>query len=188
MTIWVLHPSFTPQEEEQLQERTHLALPFDDLPDLSLITSQVECRHLLGTLHPDDPPESITRKTERVWKLYAGLQLEDIIAVPLKSRKEIALAEVTERYRYRVDSGADMHQVGVKWYARRVKLHGFGKHKALFDERGEKMREITDPEARVAIRDKLPHSYNRFAKWKWLLALFFILGLLSRFEHLLTPH
>ncbi len=189
MTIWILYQSLTPEEEVHIGERDALTLPFGDLPDLSLINSPAELRHLLQALHPDDPPETVARKTERLWKLYAGLQVEDIMVVPLKSRKEVALAEVTQRYRYEVGAeGTDVHQVEVKWYGKRIRLSALGKHKELFDERGEKMREVTDPEARVAIRDRLPHSYNRFAKWKWLLVLFFMMGLVRRFAHVTTMH
>jgi len=187
MTIWILQQALTPDEEAHLKERTHLTLPFDDVPDLSRVSSQAGCRQLLQALHPDAPPETIARKSEQLWKLYGALQVEDIIAVPLNSRKEMALAEVTKRYQYDVGaSGTDVHQVVVKWHDKGMTPGAFGKHNDLFNESAEKMREVTNAEARIAIRDRLPHPYNRFAKWKWLLILFFLMGLISRFGHQLT--
>ena len=180
MTIWILRELLTPEEEAHIEERTHLTLPFEDLSDLSMVTSQVECRHLLQALHPDDPPETIARKTERIWRLYGGLRAEDIIAVPLNSRQELALAEITKKYHYEVgDGGSDVHQVVVKWHEKRVPWRSLRKHKDLLESRGEKLVEVTNPDARTIIRDRLPHSYNRFAKWKWILVLFFIMGLIS---------
>jgi hypothetical protein len=29
----------------------------------------------------------------------------------------------------------------------------------------------------MALHGKLPYSYNRFNKWRWLLVLFFVLGM-----------
>jgi hypothetical protein len=187
MSIWVLHASFTPDEEAHIKERTYLPLPFTGLPDLSVINGQIECRHLLQALNPDDPPEAITRKVEQIWRIYAGLQPEDIIVVPLKSRQEVALAEVTQRYHYQVGAdGDDVHQVKVKWHDARIKFWTLRKHKEILDERGGKLREIGNAEARIIIRDRLPHSYNRFVKWKWLLIFFFVMGLISRLKHLAT--
>lgn len=184
MSIYVLHQNLTPQEEDNIATRTHLALPFEGIPDLSVLHSELECRHLLQALHPDEPPEAIARRLERIWKYYTGMHEEDIIVVPLKSRNELALAEVTGRYVYQAGpGGSDVHMIPVRWYDRRVALISMAKHRAMFD-RSEPLYEIVNPQARIAIRDKLPHGYNRFAKWKWLMALFFALSVMHLFERL----
>jgi len=188
MTIWLLHQTLTTEEEAHIQERSHLALPFEGLPDLSLITSPVECKHLLAALHPQDPPESINRRFDALWPRYAGLHGEDIIAVPLHARKAVALAEVTGPYHYEVGKdGADRHLIPVKWHPGPVPLYKFRKHKDIFARR-ERMFEVTNAEARIAIRDRLPHRYNRFVKWKWILLFFFALGMLHRLQSLLKMH
>jgi len=181
MSIWVLHQSLSPDEESHIEQREHLVLPFDGLPDLSAVASQLQCRHLMQLLYPDDPPEAITRRVDRLWPRYSGLQKEDIIAVPLASRKAVALAEVGGKYLYRVGvSGEAMHLIPVTWH-KAVSLRSLYKHKDLFERTGEPMMEVTRAEARIAIRDHLPHSYNRFAKWKWLLVVFFLMGLVRFF-------
>ena len=186
MTIWMYYESLTPEEEAHIRDRKHLALPFEDLPDLSMIKNPVECRHLLQALHPDDPPETIARKTERIWKLYGTMQVEDIIAVPLPSRKEVAIAEVKHPYHYMVDTkGNDVHRIIVKWHKKRAKFRAFKRHPEALHKGSEKISEVKKPALRAIIRDRLPHSYNRFAKWKWLLAVLFIIGMLSRAEQLI---
>jgi len=176
MTIWVLQQNLTPEEEKHIQERAHLLLPFDGLPDLSTITSPLMGRQLIKALHPDDPPEAVTRRFEYFWNRYSNLQIEDIIVVPLRASQQAALAEVMGIYQYRVgEAGADVHLIPVKWH-KRVPLSKFRKHKELFAS-AEPMVEVANAEARVALRDHLPHSYNRFAKWKWLLVIFFLMGL-----------
>ncbi|MDE3061156.1 MAG: hypothetical protein KGJ06_09100 [Pseudomonadota bacterium] len=184
MSIWLLHLPLTAEEEAHLTGRTHLPLPIEDVPDLSLMMRPVECRHLLQALHPEEPPEAISRRLERIWRLYTGVHAEDIIAVPLPARGELALAEVTGKYQYQVgEGGEDHHRVPVTWH-RPILLRRFRKFKELLVPGGEKMHEIASAPARIAIRDTLPHRYNRFARWKWLLALFFLLGMLRALHRL----
>jgi predicted Mrr-cat superfamily restriction endonuclease len=179
MSIWVLHLKLTEAEQEAIAERTHLPLPFDHLPDLSMVKSAGECRRLLQTLHPEEPPETITRRLERVWTIYGRIEPEDIIAVPLPARSEVALAEVTGRYQYQAGgAGSPVHLLPVKWHARRIVPARTRKLRELFKQGGLPMMEVTKPEERIAIRDYLPYRYNRFARWKWLLGIFFLMGML----------
>ena len=48
--------------------------------------------------------------------------------------------------------------------------------------RGLKITEVTDIAARTLIREQLPHRYNRFAKYKWLLVVFFLMSLVRMAE------
>lgn len=172
MSVWVLHLPLTRQEEEAITSRSFLPLPFEGLPDLSMINNLQECRHLLMALYPDDPPETISHKIDKFWRQYAGLREEDLIAVPLQNRQELAIAQVTGHYTYQVgEAGKDIHTVPVNWHKRRVPFRKFGKFKTWFYPAriDDPMVEIGDEEPRIIIRDRLPHSYNRFAKLKWFL-------------------
>ncbi len=185
MTVWVLHQPLTPQEEANIEQRTHLTLPFDNLPDLSRVTSEATCHHLLSKLHPELPPESITGMLDRVWKQYRLLHLEDILAVPLPASKSVALAHVTGPYEYSVGpEGSDIHRIPVGWY-KRLSPRLTTKHANVFSVRSGAMLEIENREVRIAILDQLPHSYNRFVKWKWLLVVFFGLGMLRMIEEMI---
>lgn len=188
MSVWVLHLPLTVAEEEALNRRTHLPLPFDDMPDMSMVGSIEQCRHLLRALYPDDPPEAIDRKIDLTWRQYAGLRIEDIIVVPLPSKKELAIAEVAGRYEYHVgEQGEDTHRVAVKWHDKRVPISKFGKFKHVFDATElSKMYEIADAEPRTIIRDRLPHTYNRFAAIKWILIIFFAIRGLMFILHMIS--
>jgi hypothetical protein len=182
MTVWVLHQQLTPQDEAAIRERTHLVLPFDGLPDLSRVTRPDQMKYLLRQIYPDDPPESVIHRFDRNWSRYYGLHAEDILAVPLKSRQEIAVAEVSGSYQY--DEG--VHRIPVKWHAV-APLRKFRKYQNIFHEGREKMTEVTNQDARVAIRDCLPHAYNRFVRWKWLLVVFFLMGVVRLFVRTAQP-
>ena len=172
MTVWLLHLNLTPEEESCISERDSLPLPFENLPDLSMVRSEQECRHLLMALVPDAAPETVTRQLERVWSLYGGLHEEDIIAVPLPHRQEVGLAEITGRYRYQAEDSRP-HTVPVKWHGKRVPFSAFRKQQDVLKPGREQMHEIQSAQMRVIIRDRLPHGYNRFVRWKWILIIFF---------------
>lgn len=186
MTIWILKAVHTPDEEADIVQRAELALPLGEVPDLSGVSSIAGLRRLLAAMQPDEPPETIAGRADRIWPLYHGVAMEDIIAVPLAGAREFVLAEVVGRYRYRVgESGEDMHLVPVKWHGKRVPFRALSRYPELLAPDRPPMFEVENPKARILIRDRLPHAYNRFAKWKWLLALFFLMGLVRLFERLL---
>ncbi len=101
---------------------THLPLPFEgsagslgDYPAGGMPPAYCRCsipmmRRKPSTARPSASGNSIQR-----------LHNEDIIAVPLMARQEVALAEVTGRYHYQVgENGEDMHLMPVKWYEKRI--------------------------------------------------------------------
>lgn len=178
MTVWLLHLPLSPADEAQLRERTALPLPLGDAPDLTGLTSLSGCRQRLHTLHPDEPPEALRRRTERLWTLYAGVQKDDIIAVPLPARRQLALAEVTGPYRHEPDAPADRrHLIPVTWQKKPLRITARFRDDCA--PSGPAMAEVEDSALRIAIRDTLPRPYNRFARWKWLMALTFALGALQ---------
>jgi predicted Mrr-cat superfamily restriction endonuclease len=188
MTVWLLHLKLTPVQEALIDERRALPLPFAGVPDLSNIRSNGQLRQLLQMLHPDDPPETILRKADRLWLQYECLAREDIIAVPLPGKKQLMIAEVTRPYVYGVgEDGMDQHHVEVAWHKKPVAFRTFRNEKHLLTPQdGNVFFEIEDPQLRTAIRSRLPHSYNRFAGVKWILgicvliqAMMFLSGLLS---------
>lgn len=175
MSVWTLNLPLTPGEEESIMQRTHLPLPYHNLPDLTHITTQAEATRMLRTLHPSEPPESLHTMRDKFWNLHAFLQTEDLIAIPLPAHFQVAIAKITGPYQYHVGpGGTDLHLIPVTWPASPVPMQKFRKHHTIFSLPG--MREVTDRDARLAIYGKLPHGYNRFDKWKWLFAVFMLLG------------
>jgi hypothetical protein len=141
---------------------------------------------MLQLLHPDAPPEQITRQLEKTWKIYENIHPEDVIAVALPGKKEVVLAEITGPYGYRVgEKGEDIHFVPVKWHNKRISFSKLLKHKELTSPPAG-MREIHEPATRIAVRDRLPHSYNRFAAFKWIIVIFIAWHMIERFRHMLS--
>jgi predicted Mrr-cat superfamily restriction endonuclease len=178
MSVWIVQqPLIEPDEEPHIGGSGYVFLHYDDIPDLTHITSPAQARHMLRVLYPGEPPESISRRLEKFWHTHAGMQPEDIVVVPLHATGKLALGRVSGPYEYRTgfDIG-DMHMLPVAWLHDSVSMALLRKHRDWFQRPG--ITEVTDLDARVALRGKLPHAYNRFHKWKWLLAVFMGMGML----------
>lgn len=191
MSIWMLHEPLTPDQEQRIAERTWLELPFEGMPNLAAVNNQAECKKLLQMLYPDAPPESIAAKLDHIWPRYSNLHPEDIIAIPLHGRKEIALAEISGRYRHRVsDTGGDIHEVPVRWHEKRVPFRLLSRHKEELTPPSASlaMREVENKQVRTLIRDRLPHSYNRFVGLKWLMVIFFLMHGIKYLHRLMQQH
>lgn len=180
MTVWVLHQELTAPEEARIHERTHLTLPFDGLPDFTMVHSLKEFMDLLRALHPQEPPESLTLRFDRLWRQYNELQEEDIIAVPLPHSGKVALARVAGKYCYQVDDNRDdVHLIPVEWYPNIETLRSFWREKDIFIRTGSPLYAVNRASARKAILGRLPYKYNRLSRTKVVWAFIFML-MLSR--------
>jgi hypothetical protein len=168
MSVWVLHQKLTLEEEQHILERTHLALPFEGLPDLSMINNQFDCQSLLRALHPELPPEVIALKADGIWNRFHNLNLEDSIVVPLPLTAKVAIAQISGPYAYQVgEEGSDCHLIPVTWFPKLHLFFAFGRQRHILANTGIALYEVTDVAAKRAIISKLPFRYNRFTGWKW---------------------
>lgn len=181
MTVWVLHQNLSPKEEASIHERTQVLLPFDDMPNLALISSPTHYYRLLQEQYPDQPPETLMLKFDRLWQQFNSIAVDDIVVVPLTSSQSVVLGKVTGRYHYHEGE----HRLPVEWYPGSYAMNSFGQLKYLFSNTGNRMAEVIDRDARIKILDRLPHRYNRFARWKWIIVIFFALQMISMAMQLL---
>ncbi|MFW0776535.1 MAG: hypothetical protein ACN2B6_02300 [Rickettsiales bacterium] len=185
MSIWVIQQQLTAEQEADILLRKSIELPFDGMPDLSMVANQSECKRLLQTLHPDQPPESIQLMLDRLWNQFSGIGVDDTVAVPLPMRKEVAIARVDGKYYYKMGkNGEDHHLIDVQWYPRTHPITSFGKSKHVFASDNLPMMEINNKEAREKILAKLPYKYNRFSKLKWIAAIFIFFHAARMLGHL----
>jgi predicted Mrr-cat superfamily restriction endonuclease len=179
VSIWLFKLELNEAQEKILAERARLPLPLTGVPDLSRVSTLKHCALLAKSMYPNDPPERVYREAEAIWKVYYGVQLDDLLAIYLPISQQVALARVTDKYAYSVgEDGEDMHTIGVKWYAP-VELRRFGKHKKMFLEQVKPLTEVTNAEDKKAITEKLPYAYNRFTRIKWVLAVIFTLKIIG---------
>lgn len=170
MEIWVMHPLLPEGGEERLLETDHLAIDWPGLPNLEMAQTMQQLKHQLSALAPDDPPETIMRRAERIWKFLREAVEEDVIAVPLPGQKSVVFAQITGPYFCRRQgNGTLVHARPVKWFPKAVPLRAFYRHKHVFERSASDFFAVAGRDAKNFIRGKLPFRYNRFAKWKWII-------------------
>lgn len=184
MTIWILTQALSAEEEQAILSKSRLCLPFEGLPDLSTLSSPWQCRDLLQRLEPDAPPEAIQLKLDRLWGQFTAIAVEDIVVVPLPIQKKAAIARITGRYQYEVDDrGNDKHLLAISWYPKLFSFHAFGRFNQPIVKPAYPLTEVSDKDLRDQINSKLPHSYNRFARWKWVIMVVVIIKAILFFLH-----
>ncbi|NBO18784.1 MAG: hypothetical protein EBV03_06085 [Proteobacteria bacterium] len=170
MSVWIL------QQPENATAQPYVQLPYEGLPDLSEVASPAQAMKLLRLLHPGEPPETLSRKFEGFWHSFTTLAPDDVIAVVMGNN--VALAEVTGRYEYRVgEGGGDLHLMPVTWHETQPRS-SYKKFAYMFEGKAP-LREIHDRDERIAILERLPRAYNRFRGFKWILQFFLVLSLLQ---------
>lgn len=176
MSIWVLHlPENRLPAPEQIMQggEDMLHLPFDEWPDATHMHSPAELRRALKVLQPDSPPETIARTAERVWQYAHAIHAEDIIAIPLQSEGEVVFCSALLRPIYE----GERYLLRVRWFPKVERIASFARFKRLFEHSDSLLQEVSSPQARGAIRDRLALPGTRFRRWKWLMAVFMLLGL-----------
>jgi predicted Mrr-cat superfamily restriction endonuclease len=180
MSVWIIRQTLSAEEEARILERPYILLPFEGIPNLSAISSPYQLRSILQTLAPDAPPESIGWEESRIWGQFTQLQPDDTVVVPLPYRRQVAIGQITGKYEYGVgDAGQDEHKVPIMWNSKLLDQSIFAP--SLLANAG-RMSEVTDREARIKIHDQMPHTYNRFAKWRWIAAILIGLQVLSMLQ------
>jgi predicted Mrr-cat superfamily restriction endonuclease len=187
MTVWIVHQPMSAEEEEGFTKHLSVRLPFDGVPDLTHVSTRGQAKRMMMTLYPNDPPETITTRCDRFWNIVEKVQVEDIIAVPLPLTQRMAIAQAVGKYQYHVGAnGEDLHSIPVQFHLN-VKAGKFRNYKELFHETAHKIVAIEDAQLRTLIREQLPYRYNRFAKYKWLLIVFFLMSLVHFLQSTITP-
>lgn len=162
MAVWIVQmagaalPPATSGEGE-------LRLPVEDAPDVTGAGSSADIRRRLAVVMPDAAPEVLARLSERYWRYAHGVHAEDILAIPLQGA--VVFAEALGPARF--ETGG--YVLPVRWFARRVALSRFGRHREAFTRASGALTEVQDAAARKAIREKLPLKANRFRHWKWII-------------------
>ncbi len=104
-------------------ERDHVALEtslsgggWEELPDLTPFTTREEIAEVVEKAYPGAKKGMIIAATGQLWALRSRIKPGDLLAMPLKTTRQIALGRVTTGYQYLADNPPTMrHVVGVDW-------------------------------------------------------------------------
>lgn len=116
MALWLVRAGRFGDRESLALEQGRVLIGWEEMPDLANIAERSELTALLAQVYPDEKPKTRENWESQLWSFIKGIQPNDLVALPLKSRAMIALGRVAGPYEYLGDNppGAQ-HTRKVKW-------------------------------------------------------------------------
>lgn len=85
-------------------------------PDLTGCSTREDVAVLVERANPGAKKGSITNATGQLWALRDRIKAGDLLVMPLKTNRQLALGRITTGYQYRVENPPAMrHVLGVDW-------------------------------------------------------------------------
>ena len=118
MALWVARAGRHGEWESYALSNGAVVVGWEDLPDLSDVMSRDELLPLMLGTYPDDNPNTVKNWETQLWAFTNRFQVDDIVALPLKTQSAVAFGRITGPYRH-VPNAPDSakHQRPVEWLA-----------------------------------------------------------------------
>ena len=85
--------------------------------DLSAFPDRDALKATYRALHPNRSDGHVNTQAGQLWRFARQMQVDDLVVVPLRFIREIAVGEITGEYRWTTDYGPDMpHVRDVEWF------------------------------------------------------------------------
>ena len=122
MSAWVIRAGRYGEREQWALANSVAGAGFHELTDLSPHTSREQMRAAVDAAFAGDPPARRAAFTGQLWALRDQIRPGDLVVLPLKTTKKLAVGVCTAGYGYRAEEpDADCrHTVGVDWRATEV--------------------------------------------------------------------
>jgi len=101
MTLWMVRAGRHGEREQEAIEKGFVAIGWDELPDLSELSSREELASLYRKLYPNAKKRTVANEVGQVWRFVNNIQIGDLVVLPLKHRSAIAVGKVEGNYKYR---------------------------------------------------------------------------------------
>ena len=116
MTIWLTRAGRYGEREDYALENNVAVIGWQELPDLSTISSRKELADLLEENYPDKKSKTLSNWESQIWPFIQVIAKGDLIVLPLKHRAIIAVGEVEGDYHFEGGNPPDArHLRPVKW-------------------------------------------------------------------------
>jgi restriction system protein len=116
MTIWMIRAGKYGEREKAALDNQAAIIGWEELPDLSNCKSRSELADLLKATYPDDKPKTLLNWESQLWPILDTIKIGDLVALPLKTRPDVAIGKVIGPYAYRNDiAGGPFHTRQVQW-------------------------------------------------------------------------
>ncbi len=118
MSVWLVRAGGKGERQDFALDKGVAVIGWDDLPDLSQFDKREDLEAACREIYPDAKPRKIGNWAGQFWAFARGIQVGDIVALPLKGQDVVAFGKVTGEYRYRPDFPMRAkHTRPVDWFA-----------------------------------------------------------------------
>lgn len=117
MALWLVRAGKHGENEDFALSRKLAVIGWDDLPDLSSLSSKEALLDLLRKTYPDAKPKALINFASQIWPFAHEIKEGDLVALPSKLRAVIYFGRVKGPYRYQPQNpeGAK-HTRPVEWF------------------------------------------------------------------------
>jgi restriction system protein len=116
MAVWMVRGGRHAEFEGIALENQLAVVGWSEIPDLSGFATREALSEAALAAYPERKTGAVRNTVGQLWALREGIQIGDLIAMPLKSRDAVVLGNVTGSYRHRTDlMDQPVHTRPVKW-------------------------------------------------------------------------
>ena len=118
MALWVARAGRHGENESYALSNNVVVVGWEDLSDLSSFTSRDALLASMLDTYPDGSPNAVKNWESQLWAFSKRFQVGDIVALPLKTQRDVAFGRIAGPYRYQPDAPSNAkHQRPVDWMA-----------------------------------------------------------------------
>src|SRR5271157_3486338 len=116
MTVWLVRAGRYGERETLSLEQGLSVIGWEEVPDLSGVTSRSALEELVRATYPDAGKGRVANWVGQLWAFRDRRKDGDLVVLPLKTQSAIAIGSVAGPYAFRSDLGSDIHHTRpVKW-------------------------------------------------------------------------
>ncbi|TCM39610.1 restriction endonuclease [Kribbella sp. VKM Ac-2568] len=118
MTAWIVRGGLHGEREPWALDHSFAGGGFHEVPDLAAHTNREAIASLVGSSFPaDSHPGRLANYTGQMLALRTSIVPGDVVVMPMKTRKRIAIGICVSGYQYRADEPdpTRRHTIGVNW-------------------------------------------------------------------------
>lgn len=116
MTAWIVRAGRVGERDDWALQGSQAGGGFHEIGNLSGAKDRAAMKALVDAAYPGEKPGKIANFAGQLWALSVTIKPGDLIVLPLKTNKKIAIGVCTSAYKYRVEESLDRrHTIGVDW-------------------------------------------------------------------------
>lgn len=116
MALWVVRAGKYGQTEQIELDENFVTFGWINLPDLSKITSKESLENLYLNYYEEGKKMALAIYIGQIWRFINEIQINDLVALPLKSQSSVIIGEIVGDYEYTEKYGNNCKHVRrVKW-------------------------------------------------------------------------